>query len=293
MEENCYLTDQPPVRYIPGHRTLRNFLAAALAPVGTTLYVYGGGWNRQDTGASAQAVTIGQPAPWRAFFLRQDERYDYRNYRSAPETVCNPFGWAGADCSGYLGWVVYNTMHSRSGGAGYVRPAVELARALAERHCYGIWTQRYAPEELRPGDVVSIPGHVWICLGQCSDGSAVILHSTPSPSVTGRPGGGVQLSGMGERENCLAVQLARWYMGQYYPEWSRRYRAVCKSLAAYTKTAGDCSGRFRWSPAVLSDPDGCAGSGAEALLRGLFDTENPEKKKTEIKRFQSFSWSEC
>ena len=76
MEENCYLTDQPPVRYIPGHRTLRNFLAAALAPVGTTLYVYGGGWNRQDTGASAQAVTIGQPAPWRAFFLRQDERYD-------------------------------------------------------------------------------------------------------------------------------------------------------------------------------------------------------------------------
>ena len=166
MEENCYLTDQPPVRYIPGHRTLRNFLAAALAPVGTTLYVYGGGWNRQDTGASAQAVTIGQPAPWRAFFLRQDERYDYRNYRSAPETVCNPFGWAGADCSGYLGWVVYNTMHSRSGGAGYVRPAVELARALAERYCYGIWTQRYAPEELRPGDVVSIPGHVWICLWQ-------------------------------------------------------------------------------------------------------------------------------
>ena len=159
-------------------------------------------------------------------FLRQDEHYDYRNYRGAPETVCNPFGWAGADCSGYLGWVVYNTMHSRSGGAGYVRPAAELARALAERYCYGLWTQRYAPEELRPGDVVSIPGHVWICLGQCGDGSAVILHSTPSPSVTGRPGGGVQLSGMGERENCLAVQLARWYMGRYYPEWSRRYCAV-------------------------------------------------------------------
>ena len=170
-------------------------------------------------------------------------------------------------------------MHSRSGRAGYVRPAVELARALAERHCYGIWTQRYAPEELRPGDVVSIPGHVWICLGQCGDRSAVILHSTPSPSVTGRPGGGVQLSGMGERENCLAVQLARRYMGRYYPEWSRRYRAVCKSPAAYTKAAGDCSGRFRWSSAVLSDPDDCAGSGAEALLRGLFDTENPEKKK--------------
>ena len=279
MEENCYLTDRPPVQYIPGHRTLRNFLAAALAPVGTTLYVYGGGWNRQDTGASAQAVTIGRPASWRAFFLRQDEHYDYRNYRSAPEAVCNPFGWAGADCSGYLGWVVYNTMHSRSGGAGYVRPAVELARALAERYCYGVWTQRYAPEELRPGDVVSIPGHVWICLGQCGDGSAVILHSTPSLSVTGRPGGGVQLSGMGERENCLAVQLARWYMGRYYPEWSRRYCAVCKSPAAYTKAAGDCSGRFRWSPAVLSDPDGCAGSGAEALLRALFDTEDPEKKK--------------
>ena len=79
MEENCYLTDQPPVQYIPGHRTLRNFLAAALAPVGTTLYVYGGGWNRQDTGASAQAVTIGQPASWRAFFLRRARMRDKEN----------------------------------------------------------------------------------------------------------------------------------------------------------------------------------------------------------------------
>ena len=76
MEENCYLTDQPPVRYIPGHRTLRNFLAAALAPVGTTLYVYGGGWTRQDTGASAQAVTKGQPAPGRAFFMGAVDRKD-------------------------------------------------------------------------------------------------------------------------------------------------------------------------------------------------------------------------
>ncbi len=279
MEENSYLTDRSSVQYIPGRRTLSNFLAAALAPVGTTLYVYGGGWNRQDTGASAQAVTIGVPAPWREFFLRQDERYDYRDYRSAPEAVCNPFGWAGADCSGYLGWVVYNTMHDRSDGAGYVRPAVEMARALAERYCYGVWTQLYAPEELRPGDVVSIPGHVWICLGRCGDGSIVIVHSTPSPSVTGQPGGGVQLSGVGEREECQAAELARRYMSRYYSEWSRRYQAVHKSLADYTRAEGECAGRFRWSPAVLSDPDGCAGWSVEALLSSLFDIADPEKKK--------------
>ena len=184
-------------------------------------------------------------------------------------------------------------MHSRSGGAGYVRPAVELARALAERHCYGIWTQRYAPEELRPGDVVSIPGHVWICLGQCGDGSAVILHSTPSPSVTGRPGGGVQLSVMGERENCLAVQLARWYMGRYYPEWSRRYRAVCKVLRPTRRRQGTAPAAFAGHRLCCPTRTAAPDRAQRRFCAGFLIRRIRKRKKTEIKRFQSFSWSEC
>ncbi len=36
---------QLPVRGTPGVRTVRNLLATAMEPVGTTLYMYGGGWD--------------------------------------------------------------------------------------------------------------------------------------------------------------------------------------------------------------------------------------------------------
>ena len=44
----------------PGDKTLKNFLQTALMPVGTTLYIYGGGWDWQDVGSSVQTRT-GQP----------------------------------------------------------------------------------------------------------------------------------------------------------------------------------------------------------------------------------------
>ena len=45
----------PPVHGVPGQRTLQNLLRTALMPVGIALYVYGGGWNRQDTGSGNTA----------------------------------------------------------------------------------------------------------------------------------------------------------------------------------------------------------------------------------------------
>ena len=43
---------EPPVAGTPGKHTLGNFLATALEPVGIALYLYGGGWDRQDEGSS-------------------------------------------------------------------------------------------------------------------------------------------------------------------------------------------------------------------------------------------------
>lgn len=45
-------------------RTLQNLLKTALMPVGIALYVYGGGWNRQDTGSGNTAMHIGLPQSW-------------------------------------------------------------------------------------------------------------------------------------------------------------------------------------------------------------------------------------
>ena len=114
----------------PGERTLFSLLCAAMQPLGTTLYVYGGGWNLDDTGAGREAVTPFPSPAWKTFFLSQDEGYDYRRFRGSG---CNPWHSAGLDCSGYLGWVIYAALHRKSGLEGYVYPSTEMAGALAAR----------------------------------------------------------------------------------------------------------------------------------------------------------------
>ncbi len=68
-----------PFRGRPGLHTLKNFLLTALMPVGQALYVFGGGWNFQDTGSNLSARTIGLSPSWRRFFLSQSENYTYRD----------------------------------------------------------------------------------------------------------------------------------------------------------------------------------------------------------------------
>ena len=60
------------------------------------------------------------------------------------------------------------------------------------------------------GDVVSKSGHVWIVIGQCSDGSVVVIHATP-PYI--QLGGTVSSTGS---INSEAIELANEYMKMYY-----------------------------------------------------------------------------
>ena len=69
---------QPPVMGNPGEKTLKNFFATAMMPVGTTLYIYGGGWNWQDEGAAFQTRTIGLSDDWIRFFYSQDVNYTFK-----------------------------------------------------------------------------------------------------------------------------------------------------------------------------------------------------------------------
>lgn len=270
-----------PVTGVPGERTLKNLLATALEAVGTVLYVYGGGWSWQDEGASPQAETIGLPQSWLTFFQAQDASYRYKNSGDPAQSYYPHNGWnqyyyAGADCSGYLGWVLYNVTNGSQGGSsgGYVVPATRFARALSERG-WGVWTGDTGGG-FRAGDVVSVRGHVWLALGTCRDGSVVLLHATPSPSVTGAPGGGAQISALSPegRQDCEACRLADRYMRTCYPRWSQRYSAVLCDYRRYTAVAADeHTGRFTWAlggGGLLTDPEGCAGKEPAALLAELF-----------------------
>ena len=44
---------------VDNQKTLQNFLTIAIQPVGQTMYVWGGGWNEEDTGAGQDAKRIG------------------------------------------------------------------------------------------------------------------------------------------------------------------------------------------------------------------------------------------
>ena len=281
---------QPPVKGNPGERTLKNFFATAMMPVGTTLYIYGGGWNWQDEGASIQTRTIGLSDDWRRFFYFQDVNYTFKEkdgdeskkdaaHSYYPYGGYNEYYYAGLDCSGYVGWTLYNVMNKEDGKDGYVMSSTKLAKTLVEKG-WGKWTQNYKKpvnykdSEFLPGDIFSKKGHVWICLGTCEDGSIVILHSTAADSRTGQPGGGPELSAIGESKDCDAYRLADEYMSAYFPDWYARYPIALKNYEEYTHVEGEYVGKFSWNltgaDAVLSDPDNLRSKRPEEILEILF-----------------------
>ena len=130
-----------------------------------------------------------------------------------------------------------------------------------------------APESFRPGDVCSIRGHVWLCMGTCGDGSVLLAHSTPSPSREGCPGGGVQLSALSpDGSGGEALALADAVMRRR-PAWYRRYAPIAEPWDVYTGLVG---GVFRWAldgSGPLTDPEDCASRSAPEVLAllGLTD----------------------
>ncbi|MCF2620500.1 S-layer homology domain-containing protein [Oscillibacter valericigenes] len=287
-----------PVSGTPGERTLKNYLQTAMNPVGTALYVYGGSWDWQDVNSSNQALTIGLPQSWIDFFQQQDANYTYKNsadpaHSYYPHNSWNQYYYAGVDCSAYIGWTVYNVMHTESTtndlSDGYVMSAVKMAKTFAEKG-WGTWTRDI--KSFKPGDIFSMSGHVWTVLGVCDDGSIVFLHSTPSDSKAGQGGGGVQLSALNpnsdDDKNCEAYKLVTKYMTKYYPEWSDRYDAVLRSYISYATPATGTeyketwSGNFSWNldSSGLTDPDGYADMSAAEILADLFgDAETQPSQK--------------
>lgn len=233
--------------------TLKTFLKTALEPVGSTMYVWGGGWNREDTGAGREACTIGVSPQWKKFFELQNEDYNYRDTRYQ---ISN-----GLDCSGYVGWCIYNILNTEDGKSGYVMSAGKMAFDFASRG-WGAYRTKEQVADYRAGDIMSSGSHVWIAVGQCTDGSAVLLHSSPP---------GVQLCGTPSQdgtEDSEAVTLAASYMKEYYPDWYAKYPVCSRGrnyLTDYAQMRWDASGS-----AVMTDPDGYLNMTAEQILQDLF-----------------------
>ena len=217
-----------------GKKTLKNYLKTALIPCGRTLYVWGGGWDESDSSI------IGYQEKWSTFFNQHArEGYDYKNYRYK-------YGY-GLDCSGFAAWTLYNTLYTKSGGPWLVFHSTEAAAEYASRGWCTLATDS-SDRTFKPGDVVSMDGHVWISLGQYSDGSVLVIHSSPN---------GVQISGTAGQ----AASAASYYMRKYFPKWPFDARTVGPGYLKY-------AGKARWkNGALLSDPDGIQNMSAGQVMK--------------------------
>ena len=162
-------TTVPPTT-VPDTVSILDFLKVAVQPVGSTMYVWGGGWNEEDTGAGIEAVTLGVSPQWAIFAAQQGSGYDMDDTRYQIHD--------GLDCSGYVGWAVYNVLETENGRPGYVMASTKMAQTYADM---GLGTYIPASEMTtwQAGDIMSMKGHVWIVVGQCDDGSVLFLHASP------------------------------------------------------------------------------------------------------------------
>lgn len=228
-----------------GTKTIKNYLAGALQPIGKVLYVWGGGRDNP--------TIKGVSSIWKQWYASQDSDYDYRTYPNISK---------GLDCSGYVGWAAYQVMHRKAGvGSGYMCTSGDIGGLYTSFGWGNLITQKRLANtnyKLYPGDVGFDAGHTWIVLGQCSDKSAVILHCTPNA--------GCQISGTATPSGNYAseaAELARKYMSKY-PGFSKyEYHTSC---GQYIRRGN----YIRWNNSTLSDPDGYRNMSAEEILADLY-----------------------
>ena len=250
-------------------KTILSLLRNAMVPCGRVLYIWGGGHEAPVADGYA-----GYPDFWDDFYVTHAfDDYDRHDYEYKQQ--------AGLDCSGYVAWTVYNTLYSESGKEWMAYATSEMKNYYLNKGYanpdyidFKAATATTLPGVLYPGDLCIMAGHVMICLGRCSDGSVVFIHSAPSDGT----GGGVQISGTKRpvkttvdgttkiewKSDSQAVALAQKYMSKYFPEWPYGTRAALGS--EYMRFA---YGRIHWKTDVLTDPEGVIKMKANEVLELL------------------------
>lgn len=150
------------------------------------------------------------------------------------------------------------------------------AQVLAEEHGFGQYKDFGQITDIKPGDIISISteerlSYVYIAIGQCSDGSIVLIDSAPP---------GVQIRGTQDHNGSYesqAVKLARKYMSKYYPKWYKKFPdCVCKP-DDYRNDS-----QMRWEiseTSIMKDPDDYINMTHEEILKDMFCKKISFRKK--------------
>lgn len=216
--------------------TLTDFLRHAIEPKDQVLYVWGGGWNEDDTGGNEDSMTIGLVPSWKEFYEANKNGY------VAEEHIYEIHN--GLDCSGYVGWVLYNTLPNKQD---YVSLSETYGDFLSKLG-YGTYKTASEVTEVLPGDLMMTnQGHIYIALGQFEDGSVLLMHSSPP---------GVRMSGT----PGIAYQTALLYQDN---GWNP---LVDASYLNYDQ--------FRFNESTLSDPDHLREMPVARIIDFLYEDPN-------------------
>lgn len=236
-----------------GIKSIKNLIKTAFEPLGKVMYIYGGGWNEQDNGASIEAMSLGVSQNWIDFSKKQTASYDERNYNYKQD---KKIIHDGLDCSAYIGWIIYNVIND---GQDYVTYSYEIDDLLHQLG-YGTIYTKNTFTDYKPGDIMTSHccKHIYLCLGQCTDGSILLLHSSPP---------GVQLTGTYTPQgntHSEAIKLTNQYMSTYYPEWHQKYPNSSRNASFITHYD-----KFEWS--ILSDEEGFRNMSPDEVLKAIFE----------------------
>lgn len=246
--------------------TVKDELLAGLEPIGKCLYVYGGGWNEEDTGAGKETMTTGLSPQWEKFYNAQDADYDFNTTRYQIHD--------GLDCTGYVGWVMYQLFGDRYSDSGYVFPSSRVAKNYSALFGSTI-IPRSEVENRKSGDIMATEGHVYIVVGQCDDGSVVLMHaSVPSVSLAGT-------ADKNGNADSQAARLAKQYMEKYFPEEAAKYHNYLRDNPNYLQNYDE----IVWDESVLSDPDHYRDMSAEEILKDLFENPSAAGQKQDATPF--------
>ncbi len=232
--------------------SIKKLLQNAIKPVGSTMFVMGGGWNGSDSGAGSSAVTLGLSSKWKSFADKQNSSYNYKNITDTS---------LGLDGSGYVGWVLYNTLRTQSGSEGFVVSAGTYDEKLTSLG-FGKRTPKEDVTIWRPGDIMcsETDGFVYIVLGSCADGSLLLVCSSPP---------GVRICGTPAKNgntDSEALILAEQIMNDHFGQWYRRYPDCAKDYSYLTNYD-------KFSPTntdVFKDNEGIRTMNAKEVIDILF-----------------------
>ena len=232
--------------------SVADLMNEAIKPIGKCLYVYGGGWNEPDTGAGIEAMTMGISQNWVDFYNANNSSYDYKTTRYQIHN--------GLDCTGYVGWSMYQLFGDKYSKNGYVYLAEEMAQRYSE-----IFGGQFIPKgqvtDYKCSDIMSSSGHAYIVIGECSDGSVLFLHASP-PNVslcgTYTPEG---------NSSSEAIELANNYMNTYFNECYKKYPRCSRNTSYLTDY-----NQMHWNETVLTDSDGYRNMTPSQILYDMFET---------------------